>query len=312
MNLAELIDLENQFLKDSDADPVEIRKRDRKIGRELEKRGSTRSELFLAWLKRVRTDESNSPGQMLETGKRWFGIILSMVGLILGGSTAAAVLSFDGSSPVNVVHFLAVIVGFQLLTILFFMINALPNSIKKLIPGAGEFYNFIGELTYLSSRLAGKIFSHLPANRLSGILTDLKQLKIKQKLYSGLEKWIVVGLTQRFSLAFNIGALATCLYLISFSDLAFAWNTTLQISAATFHKIIGIIAIPWASFFPDAVPSLELVEVSRYFRLNAEYLGTRNSATIPHAAIVGRWWLFLVFSLIFYGLVLIRQLLIID
>ena len=300
MNLAELINLEYQLLKDSDINPVALRKRDRKIGQELAIQNLSRGELFLAWLKRVQTFNHYSPGHLLETEHRWFGFFLLILGLMMGGATAASVLSYNGSSPVNIVHFLAVIIGVQLIMIILFVLNLLPISIKKFIPGSGDFYNFIRELSYLFSRLTAKIFSHLQTVQLTKLWFDLKQLKIRQKLYGSVEKWFVIGLTQRFSLAFNLGALAACLYLISFSDLAFAWNTTLQISTESFHKIVHIIAIPWSCLFPDVVPSLELVEASRYFRLNAEYLQSPTYTNLPQ--VVGGWWKFLILSLIFYGL----------
>jgi len=302
VKLAELIDIECQILKDGEIDPVELRKRDREIGIELKTINQDKSKTLLAWLERVRTDQQYSPGLLFETGYRWLGYFLVFFGLLMGGTTAATVLSYDGSSPVNLVHFLAVFVGVQLLTILFFITNLLPAFLKKFLPGNGNFYNFIRELNYLSSRLTGKIFSHLPKNKFSKLLSDLQQLKIRQKLYSTVEKWLVFCLTQRFSLAFNFGALFTCLYLIAFSDLAFAWNTTLQISSAMFHKIVSLIAFPWSAFYPDGLPSMELVEASRYFRLNGEYIVSPSNPNLPQAAAVGGWWLFLVLALFFYGL----------
>jgi hypothetical protein len=187
--------------------------------------------------------------------------------------------------------------------ILFFLLNSLPKIIKKYIPGIGEFYNFIRELSYLFSRLMAKIFEHLPSNQLNKLWADLQRLKVRQKLYHSVEKWLAVSLTQRFGLAFNIGALATCLYLISFSDLAFAWNTTLDISSQTSHQAVRAIALPWSVLLPDDVPSLELVETSRYFRLDSEYVNTPVETNIPKAVVVGGWWSFLVLSLICYGLI---------
>ena len=302
MRLAELIDIECQIIKDGDIDPVELRKRDRKIGLDLETLSQAKNKIFLAWLKRVQTAGQYSPGLLFETGFRWFGYFLVFFGLLMGGTTAVTVLSYDGSNPVNLVHFLAVFVGVQLLTLLFFLTNLLPTFLKKNLPGNGNCYNFIRELNYLFSRLTGKIFSHLPNNKFSKLLSDLQQLKIRQKLYGTVEKWLVFSLTQRFSLAFTFGALCSCLYLISFSALAFAWNTTLQISSKMFHKIVSLIAFPWSAFYPDGLPSMDLVEASRYFRLNGEYIVSPTHHDVPQAAAVGGWWLFLVLALIFYGL----------
>ena len=303
MTIAQLFDLEVQIMKDRESDPGELRRRDRKIGQQLESQKSRRHDLFLAWLKRVQISGQPSPGQLFETGYRWLGRFLLLLGLLSGCGTAASVLSYNGSKPVNVVNFLAVVIGVQLIMIFFFLLNSLPKIIKKYIPGSGEFYNFIRELSYLFGRLMAKIFEHLPLNQLNKLWADLQRLKVKQKLYHSVEKWLAVSLTQRFGLAFNIGALATCLYLISFSDLAFAWNTTLDISSQTFHQAARTIALPWSVILPEDVPSLELVEASRYFRLDSEYVSTPNETSIPKAVVVGSWWSFLVLSLVCYGLI---------
>ncbi len=303
MSLAELFDLEVQMMKDHEVDPSELRWRDRKIGQQLENLKSNRHDLFLSWLKRVQTSGHPSPGQLFETGYRWLGRFLLLLGLFAGGGAAASVLSYDGSKPVNVVNFLAVIIGVQLITIFFFLLFLLPKFIKKYIPGSGEFYNFIRELSYLFSRLMVKLFEHLPSHHLNKLWADLQRLKVKQKLYSSVEKWLAVSLTQRFGLAFNIGALATCLYLITFSDLAFAWNTTLNISTKAFHKAVQTVALPWSAIFPEDVPSLQLVQASRYFRLDDEYLNAPVESNIPKAMVVGGWWSFLVLSLVCYGLI---------
>ena len=303
MTIAQLFDLEIQIMKDHEADPSELRRRDRKIGQQLESQKFNRRDLFLAWLKRIQAPGQTSPGQLFETGYRWLGRFLLLLGLISGAGTAASVLSYDGSKPVNVVNFFAVIIGAQLIMIFFFLLNSLPKIIKKYIPGSGEFYNFIRELSYLFSRLMAKIFEHLPSNQLNKRWADLQRLKVRQKLYSSVEKWLAVSLTQRFGLAFNIGALAACLYLISFFDLAFAWNTTLDISSQAFHQAVRAIALPWSMLFPGDVPSLELVEASRYFRLDSEYINAPVEASIPKAVVVGGWWSFLVLSLICYGLI---------
>lgn len=303
MTLSQLVDLEVQMLNDHETDPDELRKRDRKIGQKLENQNLNRRQLFIAWLKNVQNFGYPSPGQIFESGYRWLGRFLLFFGLIIGGGAAASVLAYDGSKPVNVVNFLAIIIGVQLITIFFFLLNILPQAVKKFIPGSGEFYNFIREISYLFSRLVGKIIDHVPSKQLNKTWADLQQIKIRQKLYGSVEKWLVLSSTQRFGLGFNIGALATCLYLISFSDLAFAWNTTLEISSQTFHQLVHTIALPWSRVFPDGVPSLELVEASRYVRLDAEYIRPLEESEIPQALIVGRWWLFLVLSVITYGLI---------
>ena len=157
MTFAELIDIEVQMMKDHHADPIELRQRDRDIGQQLKIPVSRRRELFVAWLKRVRTAEHLSAGELFNTGYSWLGRLLLISGLIAGGASAASLLSYDGTRPVNIVNFLAILVGIQIITMLFFLLNALPLAVRRFIPGIGEFYNFIRELSYLFSRLIVKV-----------------------------------------------------------------------------------------------------------------------------------------------------------
>ncbi len=297
MKLSDIIDIENQFLKEKEMDSNQIRVRDRKIGRELQQLKIKKSRYFSEWLERVRSFSEHSPGSLVETGHQWLGIGLITVGVIVGGLTASSVLDYDGSNPVNIINFLAIIIGFQWITIFFFLLNQLPQRIKHLLPFIGEFYSLIRGLIYHTSKFTGKIFHHLPISKNNQFFQSIVQIRKQNRIYQKIEKWLIVGLTHRYSIAFNIGALLTCLYLITFSDLAFAWNTTLNIESSTFHKLINYLAKPWAILFSESVPSLELVEASRYFRLDSRYAG----ATASDPGVVGKWWSFLILSLLFYG-----------
>ena len=90
--------------------------------------------------------------------------------------------------------------------------------------------------------------------------------------------------------------LVTAVALVTFSDLAFGWSTTLDVPAATATRIVQGIAAPWASFAPLAVPSPELVEQSQFFRL--ERTGVASGA----ARALGAWWPFTVLAVVTYGL----------
>ena len=302
MKLADLVDIECQFMRDAELDPAALRRRDRRIGRELEEKHRDRNALFVAWLQRLQPQREFTPGHLFESAYRWLRYLMILIGLLTGAGTASAVLQFDGTRPVNVVHFLAVFVGLQVLTLLLLLLTLLPSSIRKMVPTSGDFHKFLREIGYLASRLVERLWAHLPGKRRSEILADLQRLKVRHKLYDSLEHWLVIGLTQRFGVAFNLGALAACLYLITFSDLAFAWNTTLQVNSETFYSIVKTLAWPWTKIVPDAVPSPELVDMSRYFRIEGSYSGAASGSRVLNAPAVGGWWPFLVSALVFYGL----------
>jgi hypothetical protein len=95
---------------------------------------------------------------------------------------------------------------------------------------------------------------------------------------------------------FNVAALATAIALVTFSDLAFGWSTTLDVPAATASRIVQAIAAPWASLAPLAVPSSELVEQSQFFRLERADVGASAARAL------GAWWPFTVAAVVTYGL----------
>lgn len=300
LRLAELIDLESQLLQDSKADPFEVRRRDRRIGRLLDSKALTREQLLLAWLRKVRPAGELSVGERLETAFRWLRLLFLAIGFVTGASTARLALAYDGSSPVNVVHFLAIFVGLQLLMLIVLLISFLPVRWTSFLPGKDDLLKLLRELGYLLGRRLGKTFTQASSEQQSAFFAELNRLRTHRHLYGGVERWLLLGLTQRAGLAFNLGALLTCLYLIVFSDIAFAWNTTLQIEPAFFHRITDWISAPWALFVPSAVPSLELVESTRYFRLGGEYVQPDSST--PQALTAGGWWPFLIMALLCYGL----------
>jgi hypothetical protein len=95
---------------------------------------------------------------------------------------------------------------------------------------------------------------------------------------------------------FNVAALVTAVMLVTFSDLAFGWSTTLDVPPATASRIVQAIAAPWASFAPLAVPSPDLVEQSQFFRLE------RATVAADAARALGAWWPFTVLAIVTYGL----------
>jgi hypothetical protein len=78
--------------------------------------------------------------------------------------------------------------------------------------------------------------------------------------------------------------------MIAVSAQAFSWSTTLDVDAAAMHSLFSALAFPWAWLTP-AVPSLELVEASRYFP-GGSYEPER----------LKDWWPFLLAAVTTYGL----------
>jgi len=105
--------------------------------------------------------------------------------------------------------------------------------------------------------------------------------------------------SQIAAVAFNVGALATAVALVTFTDLAFGWSTTLSVDPAPVTRIVHAIAWPWHALVPSAVPDAALVERSQFFRLD---VGGGRGAIAAGSRELGGWWPFTILSIVVYGL----------
>lgn len=110
---------------------------------------------------------------------------------------------------------------------------------------------------------------------------------------SPAERLAMLGTLQQLWLLAGLGVLLGYLTLLLFTDLAFGWSSTLIDQPQRVVQLSQTLAAPWQWFWPTAVPSVELVEATRYARIN------------PHAGNLqwaGGWWQFLLASLLAYNL----------
>ena len=251
LSLAALIDLETQFERDKTLDRQTLRKREREIGLRLNL-NSERSEIILQWLEQVRDPAKPLPGETANRALRQTGFLLAILGLLTGAGTAVGLFAYDGSKPVNVVNILAVFVFLQIAILaLSLLIIFAAGSLKK-VPGVGSIIEFL-EL-FSPGRWLPALTKILPGESRAALLESLGRLKTFDTLYGKIRNNLLATLSQIFALCFNFGALACCLALIIFSDLAFAWSTTLQVDSGGFHKIVSTIAAPWSWLASDAAP----------------------------------------------------------
>jgi len=212
-----------------------------------------------------------------------YGVTLTLVILafILGLLSGIGLLSYSGHEPVNVIYFIAMVVFFPLFTMsltFFSMIRA--NSAQSL-------------LVHISPAFwMEKILSLLP-NKIQNVM---KEIKINPLLLN----WIVIKRSQLIALFFSLGLLVALLAMVVTKDIAFAWSTTLHVTPEAFHSFLKSIAFAWRDFFPSAVPSIELIERSQYFRLGDKL----SEEMINNASKLGEWWKFLAFATLFYAVLL--------
>lgn len=287
--LDELIDFEARFERDRGRPEQELQQREDsfKLRRPLPAEAATwttqqRSGVLREWLAFAWTGEER-PGPLLyQTLSRTLKI-LTAAGLVVGVSAMRAVLYYNGATPINVVNAIGIFVGLQLAILAVLIVHLMRGE------GLAAKRSLLHEMLRIIAYAQAKRASH--PNKI-----ELPSATVFRTAFGKAETWLVIRATQAFGIAFNVGALACGFYLITFTDLAFAWATTLQLDSSKIHALTNILSAPFA-FIEGARPSLTLIEATRYFRFDGRYTSANDQI-----ALAGEWWPFLFGCIVTYGL----------
>ena len=300
-DLGALVDVAVALRADEDTPRVERRHRDRAIGRDLAACGGDPARQLAAWATHPDAPDPGGAGRTARRVYRLASLILCLAGLAGGWAAAAAVFRFDGDTPINVIHVLAVFVFAQVLLVGLTVITMLPRSWLGYLPGARTVQDTLA--LFSPGRIRGGLWRRLPASVREAIDGALGQGLAHHALFGSVDKWAVSQSAQWGAVCFHLGALAGCLWQVVFSDLVFGWNTTLRVEPAGLHRLTSALAAPWAGWLPGANPSLALIEASRHFRLHGGmFPGLDAGPAGGGPAVLGGWWPFLVAAMVAYGL----------
>lgn len=285
-----LIDTKTQLNADANKPYEILQQRDRRIGIEYAELKSKPIMQVRAWLDSVQRGSGRSSNASIGSIATAMSTILITAGAVLGISAALALFYYTGEQPINIINVLAVGVGLQLLLLMVFVLALLSRS-----PWLDNILS-----SFNAGRWAARLAYFLPALKKSlNIMIDSNQSAIDEHII----KWQTIAWSQQFALAFNVALLSCCLYLVTFSDLAFGWSTTLGIDSNLVKHITDTLAFPWKSLFPAAVPQLELIDATRFYRLQTITMGTQENELVNQAQLAGNWWRFLFLCLVVYGFI---------
>jgi hypothetical protein len=261
-------------------------RRDRAIALDI-RRGSS-VDRVRSWWRSVGRDSDAGLGARLDRFRTVVTLAMAALGVVAGSAIALTAFAYDGSQPVNVVRLLALLVGLQLVFLCLTLFLLLPGR----IPGLRHLQDLLAALT--PGAWAAAVFRRLA--RVQPSVARLFDRHAPRAAAVRFAKWQVLYWSQTAAVSFNVAALATAIALVTFSDLAFGWSTTLEADPAAVARAVQRIASPWAAVVPAAVPSTELVEQSQFFRLE----GSAATPASPRA--LGAWWPFTLLTLLIYGL----------
>ena len=212
-----------------------------------------------------------------------YGITLTLgvIAFFLGFLSGIALLSYSGHEPVNVIYFMVMVVLLPLITMTLALFSMARANASR------SFLVHISPAYWME-----KVLRLLPGK----VQQSLEELHINPSLLN----WLIIRRSQLLALIFSVGLLLALLSMVVTKDIAFAWSTTLHVSSQEFHTLLETIAFPWKGLFPSAVPSLELIEQSQYFRLGEKL----DPQMVENASKLGEWWKFLAFATLFYAIIL--------
>lgn len=296
--LADLLDYETQLARDAALSYGELEKRDRELGPELQREGATPRTLLKAWLVALRNkDDGPWPGEFWQNTLGLVTFVLFVLGSLAGFLSIQALMSYDGSRPVNIVPILGLYVGLQLLLLGLALLKTFILSYAK---------QYAPPLSFIAQRLLSwverRILLRLGSESRERQRLLQASLQRFRKLHGLLLARISWRTVQSFGLGFFLGSLLTLMYLVSFHDFAFGWSTTLEVDSQRFERWIAAIASPFSWISPELLPSAELIEATQYSRFEDRYLGSPRGQRSRDLALTRAWWPFLALCIATYGL----------
>ena len=305
--IPDLIDLEFFFSQDEGEDLDTLALRDREIYTglpETVKAGKpSTADLLFGWLSgRKKTvaasaEETPLPGRVWQELFSLFSGGSVLLGLISGATLAFSFLSYSGTRPVNVSSYFGI---FVLLQVVFFLLLIFLFAYRRLL-GRGLESSFLYRML---RRLFDRIMTGISQRAVSRAKADTRLqwsarmigVKRLQQRYGVIFIRPFFLLGQLFGVSFNAGVLAATLLKVIGSDVAFGWQTTIQVQAGTVHSLVQWISLPWSWFMPTSCcPDAAQVEGSKLILKDGIYRLATHDLT--------SWWPFLCMSVLVYCLV---------
>lgn len=293
MRLRDFLDAEHALASDEDSWRGVAEEVGKESGFERERLAADRgrrAKAVHAWLDRLRGSSSVGgpalPGEAMVQAYGSIGALALFLGLLVGILTTQGALWTTSGTPINVWQFLGLMVFLQIGLLLATLAVGLWAKARgqAWIGGLGRALQ--GTHRWLWSRktsAAGVGFSdqsHADAMRET----------------SRVERWIWLGFTQRFAVAFNLGAVLTFGARLFFSELQFGWSATPEVFEPTLlQDVVAVLAAPWAWALPaEWVPSESFLAATRWDVL---------SGSFADSSVGGNgWWRFLWMTLLVWGL----------
>ena len=304
MRLAALIDLAILMRRDRDFDAQHLARRDAVIGTAIHAERLSDADTLAAWVKHRNGAEQDKKHQPT-IGVQVVGLLqltifgLGIAGFFLGLTAMASALAFEKHT--NVIPLWSFLIGSQILLLALWVLAIVPTRWTLHLPGARFLQQCIRFIGLVPTRIFFRVLRWFAPSKSHQLHELSGEFQRSGSLYGNLARWIGMLLTQVFALTFNLGLLLTFLALSYGNDPTFGWRSTM-LTSEQMHKTMETVAWPWSAFWPEAVPTLEVVNyVKDSSKDNVRYT-LDPEQRIKDTRMWASLWPFLLASLCFYGL----------
>ncbi|OQY52469.1 MAG: hypothetical protein B6230_02640 [Desulfobacteraceae bacterium 4572_89] len=240
------------------------------------------------------------PGTVFASLYRCMVYVMLAAGGLSGMSMAYSFLAYHGTRPINVGVFFMVFILLPVLLLALTLLVLLVRFIRKrtgMVNGHNSMVHIL--ISFFFFRVLPSIIKKagrfMEEKKIDNIEYASSLIQTKSREYKALFFFPFFIMSSLFSAAFSAGALASVLFRVAVSDMAFGWQSTLMTSSARLHGAISMISLPWSWFVPTSLaqPNLEQIEGSRI-------LLKEGIASLATTDLVS-WWPFLCMGILFYG-----------
>jgi len=275
LNLNRLVDFAKHIEDDSGSSLVDLQKRDRKIG--MSNKQGAKLHKLLWWLCKM---DENKPDhhkhESLQHVELSISFWMSILGILAGIITMSGLLLVENQGPVNVLVFLTLFLGSQVLLILITLLLVLtPRS---------------------DTRRAYLPFKNInPARILFNRAARRLSKGVRWEYFSELNRIALLRWGQVFGVAFNCGGIIAFIIILLFTDRSFGWSSTLNLSDTALLSFTEFVSLPWKAYWPEALISPEILSETRYQSLQKDF-------SVGQLQSMRQWWPFLLGCIVTYGL----------
>jgi len=254
----------------------------------------TDTSLILDWAQNIQSPDSADVSTRVMLLLHSLTACAILAGFSSGLGAGGIIFWYDGSQPINILSVFSSLV----LAPAMLLLPTILLGICSLVMRRFQINSPLPSMLTLSKPLHKALSQFIPKCR--GIIERASTLTaFHLALFDKVEALYLSLTLQLFTLCFLLGASGYGTWKMVSTDLAFCWSATpALITPSLVQDATSALALPWSFFFPTAIPTLQLIEKTRYYRLHAPL----RSSLEYDPEIMGQWWAFMILTIITWAL----------